>query len=45
MRQVFQTAGEPPRRGSTIRANRGSTQNRRNEAVSAARTKGSIRMG
>jgi hypothetical protein len=43
MRQVFHTAGDPPRSGSTMRANNGSTQNRRSALVSAVRANRRIR--
>src|SRR5260221_2649890 len=39
IRHVFQTAGEPPRRGRTSFAKRGSTQNRRREEERAEREK------
>jgi hypothetical protein len=39
MRHVFQTAGEPPRSGSTIFANKGSTQKSRNALVRAVAEK------
>jgi hypothetical protein len=42
MRQVFQTAGEPPRSGSVSRAKRGSAQSRRNALVSAVRARRGI---
>jgi hypothetical protein len=43
MRHVFQTDGEPPRSGSTSFAKRGSTQNSRKAAASAAIAKIAIR--
>jgi len=39
MRQVFQTDGDPPRRGRTSFAKRGSTQKRRREEERAEREK------
>jgi len=39
MRHVFQTAGDPPRRGRTSFAKRGSTQKRRREEKRAEREK------